>query len=189
MYMISCGHGHIRGALAVIASLVLALALASPACAQEAFISVNGGMFKQSSDYSDDYDTGLAAALSYILVNENTGFEFGLNGYTSTNDLLEVDVTGLGLEVLVHFHTTDSVLRPFIALGVSRYKTTIESPFSEDTYSGGGGVLKVGARLFLGPRVFIGAYYKKLTNDVDIGGFRYNLGGDFIFGELGIVTF
>jgi hypothetical protein len=188
--MFSDDHGHIRLCLVLLAVLALVPALASPARAGEAYISVNGGLFEQGSDYRADYDEmGLAAGLSYIMVNEYAGFEFGLSGYTSTSDLYDEDATSLGLEFLVHFHKTDATLQPFFAFGLSRYRTTIEDPNFEVDYTGGGAVLKAGARLFMSRRVFVGVYYKKLVNEVDISSYSYDLGGDFIFGELGIVTF
>jgi len=171
------------------ALLVLAPVLAAPAHAGGAYISVNGGMFNPGSDYPDDYETGLAAGLSYVMVNEYAGFEFGLGGYTVSSDLYDEDIKSIGLEMLVHFHKTDSTIQPFIALGLARYRNVFTSGTLEETYTGGGGVLKVGARLYLSPRMFIGAYYKRLTNDVDLNTGTLNLGGDFILGELGIVTF
>jgi len=189
MYMFSCGHGHIRPAILVIAILAFALTVSSPACAGETYISANGGMFSPGADYPSDYATGLAGGLSYILVNEYAGFEFGLNGYTSSSDTYDEDIVSLGLEMLVHFHKTDSTFQPFIALGLARYRTTYTFGSSEENYTGGGAVFKLGARLYLSDKVFLGAYYKKLVNEVDMTPFKVDLGGDFIFGELGIVAF
>jgi len=175
--------------LCAVALLLMAMAYAQPVSAEETYISVNGGMFFPGSGYPDDYDPGFSAGLSYIMVNEYAGFEFGLNGYTATSELYEEDVTGMGLELLVHFHKTDSTFQPFIAFGVGRYRTIFESPFLEETINGGGSVLKVGARLFLGRSVFIGAYYKRFNNDTV---FPYSVGpsgGDTISAEIGVVSF
>jgi len=168
----------------------MAMVFALPASAEETYISVNGGMFLPGSGYPDDYDPGLSAGLSYIMVNEYAGFEFGLNGYTSTSDLFDEDVTGIGLEMLVHFHKTDSTFQPFIAFGVGRYRTTYEDSLGTETVNGGGGVLKVGARLFLGRSVFIGAYYKRFDNDVVFTSSVVGpSGGSTVSAEIGIVSF
>lgn len=179
----------------LVAVLVAIAAAISPAYAGEAYISGNGGMFKPGTDYGDDFDPGLAGGLSYIMVNEYAGFEFGLSGYTTADDINDEDIVSLGLEMLVHFHKTDSTFQPFIALGLARYRSTysydILGTTYEDTDTGGGGVIKLGARLYLSDSMFIGAYYKRLTNEVDFSviGSTVDLGGDFIFGEIGIVTF
>lgn len=190
MYMHCLRYGQKRSQLFIVI-LALALAFAAPACAEETYISASGGAFFPSSDYSDDFDTGLAGGLSYIMVNEYAGFEFGLNGFTTRNDVAEVDITGVGLEMLVHFHKTDSTFQPFIALGFGRYWNQVDyyTLDIQDTYNGGGFVLKAGARLFLGRSVFIGAYAKRFVNDADISPYTINLGGDIIYGELGIVSF
>ena len=55
----------------LLAALICAivLTLSGPVLAEETFISVNGGVFNPSDDYPDDYDPGMAAGLSYIMVD------------------------------------------------------------------------------------------------------------------------
>lgn len=187
----NCRRYGYKGIPLLVVIIAIALAFSAPACAEETYISASGGAFLPSDDYNEDFDTGLAGSLSYIMVNEYTGFEFGLTGFTTSNDVLDVDVMGLGLEMLVHFHKTDSTFQPFIALGIGRYRNRLDDNLldTHEYHTGGGLVLKVGARLFLGPRFFIGAYAKRFENNVDFSLGTANLGGDVIYGEMGIVSF
>ena len=197
-----------RNLVLVAVAAALVLALAGPVHAGETYISINGGGYWPGDGLPEDYDPGLSGGLSYILVNEYAGFEFGLNGYTASSNLYDEDMAALGGEMLVHFHATDSVFRPFIAFGLGKYRSAFDfkdtdvlnTPVTKK-FDGSGTVLKAGLRIFMGEKFFIGLYYKHLTNKVDIppgvfyfghpyfqGGSR-DLGGDMASFEIGIVDF
>lgn len=180
-----------RRTFLLIASLAVLLLFhsVSALAADTAFISAGGGLFLPGSDYNniglnDDWGTGIGANLSYTMVNEYAGFEFGLNGF-NTSSLNGNDSASLGLEMLVHFHKTDVTLQPFIAFGFGRYSNSISS----NTYPGGGAVLKFGARYYLAENFYVSAYFKHFSNKIDMSFVTYDLGGEFLGAELGIVRF
>lgn len=167
---------------------------AGSALAEDTFISINGSTFKPGSDYSTSWESsGVGGGLSYTMINEYAGFEFGLNGYAVDDPENKTDLSSMGLELLIHFQKPDSWFSPFVALGFSRYKTTLTTTSTigdiEESSAGGGGVLKVGARVFIKDNYYIGAYYKTLKNKVDLGGGEVDVGGSFVCVELGIVNF
>lgn len=180
--------------LAVAVSVSFLLLSASTCAAEQTFLSVGGGVFNPGADYDkivagNEWSKGVNANLSYTMVNENTGLEFGLNGFNSANEI-DMDSVSLGLEVLIHFHKTDVTFQPFLAFGLGRYKNTVtDITGTENVFSGGGSVLKFGARYYLADTFYVSAFYKRFTNKISMYGLSYDLGGDVLGAELGIVRF
>lgn len=166
----------------------MVMAAASPSRAEN-YISAYGGVFLPGGGFSDQYEMGLDGGGSYIMVNEYTGLELGLHGYTLTAPDIDIDVTSVGGEVLVHFHKEEVTFQPFIAFGVGWYNTYFTSGSLEEKYSGTGTILRAGLRIFMSERFFVALSAKHFANRTDFPTGQVDLGGDSFNVEIGLVTF
>lgn len=183
---------------AILKGLCYAMALATvvvllvcPASA-ETRLSVSGGVFLPSSDYGDTWSSaGMDGTASYTMVNDETGLEFAAHGYTLADDSYDVDLTSVGLEILIHFHKTNTKFQPFFAFGFGRYKTYITTSADTQTYEAQGSILKLGVRYYFTETFFAGAYIRKFQNEFSQGtGWPdADYGGNSLCMEVGIVVF
>lgn len=176
-------------------TVLLAIAmLAAPASAgtsfddQENLVSVYGGLFIPRDRFDTSYiDAGLDAGFSLIRVNEYTGLEMGIHTFYLPNSG-GPDAKTIGGELLVHFHQMDVTLQPYFALGLGVYQSEIQTSYGYVSANGTGMVLKLGARYYLSKKYFIGAFYKRFTNNVVVNRTGLNLGGTCLCFEVGIWT-
>lgn len=150
-------------------------------------LQVSIGAFTPGSDYESEWESGPDVSVNYIRnFNSFLAIDLGLHIYNTeysesgyifgTEATLDAKVTSVGFEPMLRLYTDMNGFRPYVSLGLGSYANKLEVTVRDNAGNEGsasdsgtafGGILKIGADYIFKNGFYIGADFKKFTNNQD----------------------